>query len=77
MPKPKTKTFEESLSRLEKIMNEMESGSSLENSIKLFKEGAALTVALNNALNDYEQEVTELIKTLDGEFVEKPFMPLP
>ena len=77
MPKAKIKTFEESLSRLEEIMNEMESGSSLEHSIKLFKEGAALTVALNNALNSYEQEVTELIKTLDGEFEEKPFTPLP
>ena len=77
MPKAKTKTFEESLSRLTEIMDEMESGSSLENSVKLFKEGAALAAALNDTLNNYEQEVTELIQTFGGEFTEKPFAPLP
>ena len=75
MPKPKPKPFEESLERLEAIINEIESGASLENSVKLYKEGAALIITLNETLNTYENEVTELIKTMDGTFSEKPFTP--
>ena len=73
MPKRKQKSFEESLSRLDEIIDEIESGSSLEDSVKLYKEGVELSVMLNETLNAYEKEVAELIRTPDGGFIEKPF----
>ena len=66
-------SFEESLQRLEEIVNEIESHTSLENSVKLYKEGVGLSVLLNEALNKYEAEIIELSKTKDGQFEEKPF----
>ena len=77
MAKPKQKTFEESLARLEEIIDEIESGAALEDSVKLYKEGTALAAALNGTLNAYETAVTELMQTAKGEFVEKPFTPAP
>ena len=75
MPKAKQKTFEESLSRLEEIIEKIESGASLEDSVKLYKEGTALSASLNELLSAYENEVTELIKKPDAGFTEKPFTP--
>ena len=75
MPKSKTKSFEESLKRLEDIIYDMENNASLEQSIKLYKEGVELSLSLNEALNKFETDVTELKKTSDGLFSEKKFMP--
>jgi len=73
MPKPKKLSFEESLARLEAIINEIESGAPLDESMALYKEGVGLSAALNERLNACEKEVTELIKTSEGRFTEKPF----
>jgi len=74
MPKQKQKSFEESLERLDEIINEIENGAPLDDSVKLYKEGIGLAAALNESLNAYEKEVTELIKTSEERFIEKPFV---
>ena len=73
MPKQKQKSFEESLERLDEIINEIENGAPLDESVKLYKEGIGLAAALNDSLNSYEKEITELIKTSEGRFLEKTF----
>ena len=55
-------TFEQSLSRLEKIVRELESGEvSLEESIKLFEEGVKLSGVCSKLLKDAKQKVEILI----------------
>ena len=75
MAKKKQKTFEESLSRLDEIIDGIESGGTLEDAIKLYKEGIELSAALNETLTAYEIEVAELYKTSGGGFGERPFTP--
>ena len=56
-------SFEESLSRLENIVQQMESGDlKLEESIKLFEEGIKLTKTCNQRLEDAEKKVQQLMK---------------
>jgi exodeoxyribonuclease VII small subunit len=53
--------FEEALSRLEKVVQTMENAdTSLEDSISLYKEGAALSKLCNEILNKFETEVKML-----------------
>jgi len=55
--------FEEALSRLEKVVETMENAdTSLEDSISLYKEGAALSKLCNEILNQFEAEVKMLQK---------------
>lgn len=56
--------FESSLKKLESIVNTMENGGlSLEESLKLFSEGALLTKKCQEAIKEVEQKV----KILTGE----------
>ena len=53
--------FEEAMSRLQEIVEKLESGEeSLENSMKLFEEGAKLSAQCYELLDKAEQQVTEL-----------------
>ena len=72
MPKKK-RTFEQTLSRLEEIIDIMESGSpTLEELFELYKEGIEHTEFCVNTLNIIEKEVTVLSQTAEGIFVQTP-----
>lgn len=70
----KTKTFEEALSRLEEIVTLMEKGElSLDDTVKLYKEGVELASFCGGKLTDAKQQVTILSVGLDGQLSEKSF----
>ena len=70
----KTKSFEDALSRLEEIVNIMEEGElSLDDTVKLYKEGVELASLCGGKLTDAKQQVTMLTADLDGQISEKPF----
>ena len=74
MPKSKSKSFEENLSRLEEIVKQLEDGSvPLEESMKLFQEGTALAASCNELLDKAELEIVKLTKGPDGTLQEVPF----
>ena len=62
MPRAKKQpAFEASLERLENIVESLESGElSLEDSLKVFEEGVALTRSCQKSLADAEQKVRQL-----------------
>ncbi len=64
MPKDKVKNnFEDSIGRLEKLVDNMESGeSSLEQNLAWFEEGMELIKICQGHLTDAEHRVQELIK---------------
>ena len=75
MAAKKSFPFEESLSKLEELVERMENGDlSLEDSLKSFEEGIKLTRDCQKALKSAEQKVKLLIEQ-NGETVEKPFTP--
>ena len=64
---PQAFAFEASLKKLETLVETMEAGElSLEDSLKAFQEGIALTRACQKALTDAEQTVAQLVKTSHG-----------
>ena len=67
--KPENLSFEEALSELEALVDHLEQGAiSLEDSLKSFERGIALTRSCQQALTTAEQKVTILSnKTLDAE----------
>jgi exodeoxyribonuclease VII small subunit len=66
-PKMAEKTFEQAISELEKIVEELEQGElSLEDSIKKFEKGMKLSKLCNDKLNQVEQKLKKLVKTEDG-----------
>ncbi len=66
--------FEQSLSRLEEIVDKLESGElALSDSMKLFEEGAGLVTACTRMLDEAEQKVNILKITESGRVVEQPF----
>lgn len=68
----KKKTFEESMLRLEEIVNRLEQGEvTLEESMKLFEEGTKLSAACAKQLDAAEQKVWKLTKGPDGAPVEQ------
>lgn len=68
MPRKK-QTYEQALKRLEEIAELMESSeTSLETSVKLYKEGVELSSFCSRALIDAEEEISELKKNTDGSF---------
>lgn len=70
----KNKSFEEALIRLEEIVNTMEEGElSLDDTVKLYKEGVELAALCGGKLSDAKQQVTMLSAELDGQLIEKPF----
>ena len=66
-------TFEESLQRLEVIVKEMERGDlPLEQSLKLFEEGIALSGSCKKELDEAEGKIEVLLKR-QGKLQAEPF----
>ncbi len=60
-------TFEEALSRIEEIVELLDSGeASLDGSLALFEEGVGLVKMCSSKLDDVEQKVKILTKGEDG-----------
>lgn len=65
--------FEQSLERLETLVEEMESGElALEEMIKHFEEGSKLVTLCSKKLTEVEQKIEKLVKKGD-ELAEEPF----
>jgi exodeoxyribonuclease VII small subunit len=65
--KEKNQTFEDALSRLETLVEKMESGDgTLEQSLDWFDEGMSLIESCRQELESAEQKVKELIKNSKG-----------
>ena len=72
----KTKTFETQLAALERVVRELERGDlPLEESLKLFEEGVALSRECQKQLEEAEGKVEILLKKADGKMVAQPFDP--
>ena len=70
----KTKSFEQSIARLDEIVRLLEKGEApLEQSLTLFEEGTALIKNCGKMLDKAEQKVVMLKKGADGEPEELPF----
>ena len=70
----KTRTFEESLKRLEEIVRHLENGVlSLQDSLQCFEEGNELIRQCSAMLDAAEQKVMLLRKGSNGEAEEVPF----
>ena len=62
MEQEKIYPFEESLEKLSRLVEKMESGDlSLEESLKIFEEGIKLSKDCQNALNEAEKKVQALL----------------
>jgi len=67
-------SFEESLKKLETIVDRLEKGDlSLEDSLKLFEEGVGLSAACKKELDAAEGKVQMLVKQRDGSLKMEPF----
>ena len=72
--KTKTKSYEDSVKRLEEIVERLEVGDlPLNDSMKLFEEGTELVRVCNDFLNQAEQKVMEVRKDSEGEPTLIPF----
>lgn len=68
-------SFEESLKKLETIVDKLEKGElSLEESLKLFEEGVSLSTACKQELDAAEGKVEMLVKQRDGSLKPEPFL---
>jgi len=68
------KTFEQSLSALEKIVDELESGDlPLEKALKKFDEGMTLSRQCSRMLDETEKKVTQLVGDTMESTIETPF----
>ncbi len=66
--------FEEAVKKLEKIVQELETGElTLDESLKKFKEGIELTSLCNKKLDEAEKKISVLVEGSDGKISEKPF----
>lgn len=64
------KSFEDSVKRLEEILEKMNSGqATLDESIKLFEEADKLINSCNKRLNEAERKIEILIKNRNNELV--------
>ena len=73
MPAKKSVNFEKALGELGKLVEEMEQGKlSLEDSLKRFEKGIALTSDCQDALQKAELKVQELLEK-NGKLIEKDF----
>jgi exodeoxyribonuclease VII small subunit len=69
-------SFEDSLKKLEAIVDKLEKGDlSLEDSIKLFEEGVGLSAVCKKELEEAEGKVQMLVKQRDGSLKTEPFPP--
>lgn len=70
---PAELSFEESIHRLEEVVERLENGDvPLEQAIQLFEEGMILAKQCNQTLEQVEQQVEILMKE-NGDWVKKPF----
>jgi exodeoxyribonuclease VII small subunit len=68
-------SFEESLKKLETIVEQLEKGDlALEDSLKLFEEGVELSTACKKELDAAEGKVQMLVKQRDGTVKAEPFL---
>jgi exodeoxyribonuclease VII small subunit len=68
-------SFEQSLKRLEAIVDQLEKGDlALEDSLKLFEEGVKLSSGCKKELDAAEGKVQVLIKQRDGSLKAEPFL---
>ncbi len=76
--KHKTSDFETSLNKLEQILESLETGSlSLEDSLKTYEEGVALTNQCQKILSEAEQKVKTLSEQEIQNIVEPSTLDLP
>ena len=69
-----SRTFEQSMQRLEQIVRAMERGDvPLEESLKLFQEGTELVRSCGKLLEDAQLHVTKIMTAADGSPVEEVF----
>jgi len=74
--KKKEPAFEESLKRLEEIVDKLEGDElSLEDSLALFEEGVKLAEECGRRLDAAEKKVSLLLKDKEGNLVPEPFSP--
>lgn len=67
-------TFEDSLKKLETIVEQLEKGDlGLEDSLTLFEEGVVLSAACKKEIDAAEGKVQILIKQRDGSLKTEPF----
>lgn len=67
--------FEESLQKLERIVQKLEQGElTLEDSVKLFEEGMYLSTACQQELDAAEGRVQQLVARRDDELKAEPFL---
>lgn len=66
--------FEDSMKRLEDIVEDLEGGElPLEDSLKAFEEGMKLLTFCSDKLDEVEKRVDVLIRESDGRHTKKPF----
>ena len=71
----KKMNFEQSIDRLQEIVDALEQGDApLADALKLFEEGTKLVSGCTKMLDEAEQKVVKLVKSADGSPVEEPFM---
>jgi len=69
-----SKTFEESMGRLEQIVRSLEQGNvPLEESLKLFKEGTELVSSCGKLLDKAELQIKKVMTAADGSPVLEDF----
>lgn len=69
----KKQSFEKAMERLEKIVDELESGNPLmDAAIKKFEEGVQLSKFCSDKLDEMEKRITTLLENDAGELVEEP-----
>ncbi len=69
----KQNNFEEKISELEKVVNELENGEmSLDESLEKFEQGMKLSKECNRMLEDAEKKITILLEK-NGEIEEEDF----
>ena len=70
-------SFEESLTKLEEIVAQLERGDlPLEDSVKIFEEGMRLSAECKKQLEEAEGKVELLVKRRNGAMEREPFAPL-
>ena len=72
--KEESKTFEQSVNRLEEIVKRMERGDvPLEEALSLFEEGTGLVASCSRLLDEAELKVVQMTKGADGNPEERDF----
>lgn len=66
--------FEKALERLEKIVEDLETGNiTLDEALKKYEEGVKLSRECQKKLNEAEKKIEILTKSLDGSMKKEPF----